>query len=71
MEKPGQVVSRTEILDKVWGEETYPTTRTVDNFIVRIRRAMEIDAHHPRWVHTMRSVGYTFDPEGKQRKGEE
>jgi two-component system alkaline phosphatase synthesis response regulator PhoP len=71
MEKPGQVVSRTEILDKVWGEETYPTTRTVDNFIVRIRRAMEVDAHHPRWVHTVRSVGYIFDPEGKQRKGDE
>ncbi|MDP2877051.1 MAG: response regulator transcription factor [Holophaga sp.] len=71
MERPGQVVSRTEILDKVWSDETYPTTRTVDNFIVRIRRAMETDAHHPRYVHTVRSVGYTFDPEGRQRKGEE
>ena len=32
---------------------------------------MEDDPHHPRWVHTIRSVGYQFDPEGKQRKGEE
>jgi two-component system, OmpR family, alkaline phosphatase synthesis response regulator PhoP len=71
MEHPGQVVSRTDILDKVWGEETYPTTRTVDNFIVRIRRAMEKDAHHPKWVHTVRSVGYIFDPEGKLRKSED
>ncbi|MCE1230007.1 MAG: response regulator transcription factor, partial [Firmicutes bacterium] len=43
MERPGQVVSRTEILEKVWGDESAPTTRTVDNFIVRIRRAMETD----------------------------
>lgn len=71
MEQPGQVVSRTDILDKVWGEETYPTTRTVDNFIVRIRRAMEKDPHLPRWVHTVRSVGYLFDPEGVPRKGED
>ena len=71
MERPGQVVSRTDILDKVWGEDAYPTSRTVDNFIVRIRRVMELDPHHPRWVHTIRSVGYQFDPEGKQRKGEE
>ena len=71
MERPGQVVSRTDILDKVWGEDAYPTSRTVDNFIVRIRRVMEEDPHHPKWVHTIRSVGYQFDPEGKQRKGEE
>ncbi|HJV23715.1 MAG TPA: response regulator transcription factor [Holophagaceae bacterium] len=71
MERAGQVVSRADILDKVWGEDAYPTTRTVDNFIVRIRRSMEADAHHPRWIHTIRSVGYQFDPEGKQRKGED
>jgi two-component system alkaline phosphatase synthesis response regulator PhoP len=71
MERSGQVVSRADILDKVWGEDAYPTTRTVDNFIVRIRRSMEADAHHPRWIHTIRSVGYQFDPEGKQRKGED
>jgi DNA-binding response OmpR family regulator len=69
MERPGQVVSRTEILEKVWSDETYPTTRTVDNFIVRIRRAMEVDVRRPRYVHSVRSVGYTFDPEGRQRKG--
>jgi len=71
MESPGQVVSRDAILDKVWGEDASPTSRTVDNFIVRIRRCMEADAHHPRWVHTVRSVGYIFDPEGRIRNGEE
>ena len=71
MEQPGQVVSRTDILERVWGEEAYPTTRTVDNFIVRIRRAMEKDAHAPRWVHTVRSVGYLYDPEGTPRRGED
>jgi DNA-binding response OmpR family regulator len=71
MEHPGEVVSRTDILDKIWGEETYPTTRTVDNFIVRIRRAVENDTHRPGWVHTVRSVGYLFDPEHKQRKSDD
>lgn len=71
MERPGQVVSRADILDKVWGEDAYPTSRTVDNFIVRIRRVMEDDPHHPRWVHTLRSVGYQFDPDGRQRKGDD
>ncbi len=71
MENPGQVISRSDILDKVWGEEAYPTSRTVDNFIVRIRRAMESDPHRPQWVHTVRSVGYLFDPEGRPRKGED
>ncbi len=71
MERAGQVVSRADILDKVWGEDAYPTTRTVDNFIVRIRRSMELDPHNPRWVHTIRSVGYQFDPEGKTRKAED
>jgi len=71
MEKAGQVVSRADIIAKVWGQDAEPTTRTVDNFIVRIRKCMETDPHHPRWVHTIRSVGYQFDPEGKVRKGEE
>jgi two-component system alkaline phosphatase synthesis response regulator PhoP len=71
MERPGQVVSRTDILDQVWGEDAYPTSRTVDNFIVRLRKVMEEDPRIPRWVHTIRSVGYQFDPEGKPRKGEE
>ena len=71
MERPAQVVSRAEILDRVWGEDAYPTSRTVDNFIVRIRRCTEKDPHHPRWVHTIRSVGYLFDPEGRARKGDE
>lgn len=67
MERTGQVISRDEILDKVWGDDASPTSRTVDNFIVRIRRSMETDPHHPRWVHTIRSIGYQFDPEGRVR----
>lgn len=71
MEQAGQVVSRDAILDRVWGEDATPTSRTVDNFIVRIRRCMEADPHHPRWIHTIRSVGYTFDPQGRVRKTDE
>ncbi|MDX2007837.1 MAG: response regulator transcription factor, partial [Meiothermus sp.] len=65
MERPGQVVSRTDILDKVWGEDAYPTSRTVDNFIVRLRRLFEPDPAHPVHLHTVWGVGYRFTPEAE------
>ena len=57
-EKAGQVVSRAEILDRVWGYDAFPTTRTIDNFIVRLRRALEPDPQEPRYIHTVRGTGY-------------
>ncbi len=61
-ERPGEVVSRDQILDKVWGYDAFPTTRTIDNFIVRLRRQIEPDARNPRFIHTIRGVGYRLTP---------
>jgi two-component system alkaline phosphatase synthesis response regulator PhoP len=54
------VVSREEILQKVWGYNVFPTTRTVDNFIVAFRKYFEPDARTPRYFHSVRGVGYKF-----------
>lgn len=56
--RAGEVVSRDEILDQVWGHDVYPSSRTVDNFIVRLRRWLEPDPAEPRYLHTIRGVGY-------------
>ncbi len=54
----GKAVSRDEILDKAWSAEEFPTSRTVDNFIVRLRRLVEPDADEPRVIRSIRGVGY-------------
>jgi two-component system alkaline phosphatase synthesis response regulator PhoP len=56
----GQVVSRDEILDNVWGKDVFPTSRTIDNFILQFRRIFEEDTKHPKHFHSIRSVGYRF-----------
>ncbi len=56
----GAVVSRTEILDKVWGQDQYPTTRTIDNFILHFRKLFEENPRDPRYFHSIRGVGYKF-----------
>ncbi len=58
IEANGQVVSRDTILDRVWLPEEYPTPRTVDNFIVRLRRILETDPTFPRYLCTVRGLGY-------------
>ena len=59
-EREGQVVSREEILEKVWGYDAFPSSRTIDNFIVRLRKRFEPEPEHPRHFHTIRGVGYRF-----------
>jgi two-component system, OmpR family, alkaline phosphatase synthesis response regulator PhoP len=61
-ERAGEVVSRSEILDRVWGYDAFPTTRTIDNFIVRLRRILEPDPAQPRYLHTIRGTGYRLTP---------
>jgi two-component system alkaline phosphatase synthesis response regulator PhoP len=56
--RAGKAVSRDEILDKAWSAEEFPTSRTVDNFIVRLRRLVEPDADEPRVIRSIRGVGY-------------
>ncbi|MEX1131991.1 MAG: response regulator transcription factor [Flavobacteriales bacterium] len=62
IERAGDVVSREEILQKVWGYNVFPTTRTVDNFIVAFRKYFEPDVRSPRHFHSVRGVGYKFVP---------
>jgi DNA-binding response OmpR family regulator len=54
----GQVVTRNELLDEVWGHECYPTTRTVDNHIASLRAKLEDDPSEPRHLITVHGVGY-------------
>jgi DNA-binding response OmpR family regulator len=55
-----RVVSRSELLDKVWGYRCYPTTRTVDTHIFRLRKKLEHDPGEPVHLHTVHGVGYKF-----------
>lgn len=57
-----QPVSRDEILDKVWGTDNYPTNRTVDNFIVKLRKKIEEDYKNPKHILTIYGVGYKLSP---------
>jgi DNA-binding response OmpR family regulator len=56
--RTGQVVTRNEMLDEVWGHECYPTTRTVDNHIASLRSKLEDDPANPRHLITVHGVGY-------------
>jgi two-component system alkaline phosphatase synthesis response regulator PhoP len=58
---PNRVLSRDQLLDRVWGGETFVTPRTVDVHIRRLRKAMEKDDREPKWILTLRGVGYKFD----------
>jgi len=59
-DRTGEIVSREEILEQVWGYEIFPSTRTIDNFIVRLRKRFEREPDSPRHFHTQRGVGYRF-----------
>jgi two-component system, OmpR family, alkaline phosphatase synthesis response regulator PhoP len=65
VERQGQVVSRELILERVWGYKYGSSSRTIDNFIVRLRRYFEPDARRPKYIHSVRGVGYRFTPEGE------
>lgn len=66
VEQGGKVVSRNELLDKVWGYDVFPTTRTVDNHIVKLRKAIEDDPENPMMIQSVRGVGYKFTPEAER-----
>lgn len=58
--KQGSVVTRDELLDEVWGYNSYPTTRTVDNHIARLRQKIESNIDEPQHILTVHGVGYKF-----------
>ena len=57
-----RVISRDELLDKVWGYQNYPCTRTVDNHMLRLRQKLESDPSHPSHLLTVHGMGYKFVP---------
>ena len=64
-ERPGEIVSREDLLERVWGYDVFPSTRTVDNFILRLRKRFERDPASPRHFLTVWGVGYRFVPAGE------
>jgi len=60
VERKNEVVSRNQILQSVWGYDVYPSTRTIDNFILSFRKYFEPNPKEPRYFHSVRGVGYKF-----------
>jgi two-component system alkaline phosphatase synthesis response regulator PhoP len=60
IENKNDVVPREKILQTVWGYNVYPTTRTIDNFILNFRKYFEQDSRNPRYFHSVRGVGYKY-----------
>ncbi len=60
IQRKGEVVSREEILEKVWGYDVFPSTRTIDNYILAFRKYFEADSRNPHHFHSVRGVGYRF-----------
>jgi len=60
VEHRGEVVTRDRLLDEVWGYDQYPTTRTVDTHILRLRQKFEKDPEHPVFILTVHGQGYRF-----------
>ncbi|HTF61752.1 MAG TPA: response regulator transcription factor [Edaphobacter sp.] len=62
VEHAERVLSREELLNEVWGYQSYPTTRTVDNHILKLRQKLEPDSAEPRYLQTVYGAGYKFVP---------
>jgi len=60
IENKNEVVPREKILQAVWGYNVYPTTRTIDNFILSFRKYFEEDSRNPKYFHSVRAVGYKY-----------
>jgi two-component system, OmpR family, alkaline phosphatase synthesis response regulator PhoP len=60
IENKGEVTTREKILQVVWGYNVYPTTRTIDNFILNFRKYFEEDSRNPKHFHSIRGMGYKY-----------
>ncbi|HEU4345468.1 MAG TPA: response regulator transcription factor [Candidatus Binatia bacterium] len=67
VQNPNRVLSRDQLLDRVWGGETFVTPRTVDVHIRRLRKAVETNDSKPVWILTLRGVGYKFDEKALEK----
>ncbi len=69
VENKNEVVPREKILQSVWGYNVYPTTRTIDNFILNFRKYFEEDSRSPKYFHSVRGVGYKYaSPQPPRRR---
>lgn len=62
VQNKNKVITRKQILQEVWGYDVYPSTRTIDNFILTFRKYFEPNTKEPVYFHTIRGVGYKFSP---------
>jgi two-component system, OmpR family, alkaline phosphatase synthesis response regulator PhoP len=62
LKKPGRALTRDEILNAVWGYDCYVGPRTIDRFVTTLRNKIEPDPHAPIYIHTVREIGYKFEP---------
>jgi two-component system alkaline phosphatase synthesis response regulator PhoP len=60
VQRRGEIVTREDLLDEVWGYDQFPTTRTVDTHVLRLRRKFEADPDHPAYILTVHGQGYKF-----------
>jgi len=60
--KPGRALSRNDILNTVWGYDSYVGARSIDRFVTTLRNKIEPDPHRPIYIHTVREIGYKFEP---------
>lgn len=67
LENPGKVISRNQFLNEIWGYEVYPTTRTIDFHISRLRAKVEENPSKPQYIVTVHGVGYKFVPQGEEK----
>jgi len=61
VKRPGRALTRDEILNCVWGYDSFVGARTIDRFVTTLRNKIEPDPHHPVYIHTLREIGYKFE----------
>jgi len=62
LKRQGRALTRDEILNAVWGYDCYVGSRSIDRFITTLRNKIEPDPHDPTFIHTIREIGYKFEP---------
>jgi len=62
VKKPGRALTRNDILNAVWGYDCYVGQRSIDRFVTTLRNKIEPDPHNPTYIHTIREIGYKFEP---------
>jgi DNA-binding response OmpR family regulator len=62
VKKPGRALTRDDILNMVWGYDSYIGSRSIDRFVTTLRNKIEPDPHNPTFIHTIREIGYKFEP---------